>query len=86
MSINSGALTLKQDTTAALPLVQSAPQFRQTARREALNPSPQRRDAVTETNTAKAKTPVPEQPPPVQKLQNAQHEQAQSGRAIDVFA
>ncbi len=86
MPLKSGALTLKRDTTVALPLIQSAPQFRQTRRREALNPSPQRRDAVRETNTAKAKTPVPEQTPPVQKLQNAQHAQAQSGRTIDVFA
>lgn len=84
------ALTLQRDTTTQLPLIQSAPQFRQTRRREGLNPQPQRRDAVTKTRNAEAqaRTPVAENQRPRETApqQSPAAQNAQTGRKLDVFA
>lgn len=91
MATGPGALTLKRDTTTQLPLIQSAPQFRQTRRREALNPEAQRRDAVTKTRKAEAevRTPAAESRPRPHEAapqQTAAAQTAQTGKKIDVFA
>ena len=90
MATNIQGLTLQRDTTTQLPLIQSAPQFRQTRRREALNPQPPRRDAVTETRNAEvqARTPVAENQRPSEAApqQSPAAQNAQTGRKLDVFA
>lgn len=78
MATKPQGLTLKRDTTTALPLINSAPRPRAAVRREALNPSrvsaqrreslnpkPQRNDAVQKTRKAEAevRTPAAENKP-----------------------
>ncbi len=97
MAAKPAGLTLKRDTTTQLPLIQSAPRppVRREAlnpsrvsaqRRESLNPTAQRRDAVQKTRNAEAevRTSAAENRP--REAAPQQTAAAQTGRKLDVFA